>query len=113
MGMERFGVCFAVLSFSVSLRQLRRRSRRGQGAGLRVTYTDARRGAKAADLCDDASARCPAAPPDLLAQDPVGAADVAGALGRDRRGLEAEPVLADGPAASCTMPITSGGPTVK
>jgi hypothetical protein len=34
---------------------------------------------------------------DLLAEDAVGAADVAGALRRDRRCLEAEAVLADGP----------------
>ena len=34
----------------------------GRGAGMRITYTDARRGAKAADLCDDWPGRCPAAP---------------------------------------------------
>ena len=34
---------------------------------------------------------------DLLAQDPVRRADVVAALGRDRRRLEAEPVLADRP----------------
>lgn len=29
------------------------------GAGLRVTYTDARRGAKAADLCGDCADKLP------------------------------------------------------
>jgi hypothetical protein len=86
MGMERFGVCFAVLFLR----------RFATTAAATTRRQDARR-----------------PPPDLLAQDPVGAADVAGALGLDRRGLEAEPVLADGPAASCTMPIASGGPTGK
>ncbi len=31
----------------------------GKGATLRLTYTDARRGAKQADLCDDCSATMP------------------------------------------------------
>ena len=31
----------------------------GKGAILRLTYTDARRGAKQADLCDDCSAKLP------------------------------------------------------
>jgi hypothetical protein len=31
----------------------------GKGAGMRVTYTDARRGAKAADLCDDCAGKMP------------------------------------------------------
>ena len=31
----------------------------GKGAVLRVTYTDARRGAKAADLCDDCAGKMP------------------------------------------------------
>jgi hypothetical protein len=31
----------------------------GKGAALRVTYTDARRGAKAADLCDDCAGKMP------------------------------------------------------
>jgi len=31
----------------------------GRGAVLRVTYTDARRGAKQADLCDDCAAGTP------------------------------------------------------
>ena len=31
----------------------------GKGAALRVTYTDARRGAKAADLCDDCAGGMP------------------------------------------------------
>ena len=31
----------------------------GKGAALRVTYTDARRGAKAADLCDDCAGQMP------------------------------------------------------
>jgi hypothetical protein len=34
----------------------------GKGAGLRVTYTDARRGAKAADLCDDCAGNMPGRP---------------------------------------------------
>jgi hypothetical protein len=31
----------------------------GKGAGMRVTYTDARRGAKAADLCDTCAGKMP------------------------------------------------------
>lgn len=31
----------------------------GRGAVLRVTYTDARRGAKQADLCDDCAGQLP------------------------------------------------------
>ena len=31
----------------------------GKGATLRLTYSDARRGAKQADLCDDCSAKLP------------------------------------------------------
>ena len=31
----------------------------GKGAILRLTYTDARRGAKQADLCDDCSTKMP------------------------------------------------------
>lgn len=31
----------------------------GKGATLRLTYSDARRGAKQADLCDDCSANLP------------------------------------------------------
>jgi ribosomal protein S26 len=31
----------------------------GKGAIMRLTYTDARRGAKQADLCDDCSANMP------------------------------------------------------
>ena len=31
----------------------------GKGATLRLTYSDARRGAKQADLCDDCSANMP------------------------------------------------------
>jgi hypothetical protein len=34
----------------------------GKGAALRVTYTDARRGAKAADLCDDCAGTMPGRP---------------------------------------------------
>jgi hypothetical protein len=30
-----------------------------KGAGLRLTYTDARRGAKQADLCDDCAGKMP------------------------------------------------------
>jgi ribosomal protein S26 len=31
----------------------------GKGSTMRLTYTDARRGAKQADLCDDCSAQMP------------------------------------------------------
>jgi hypothetical protein len=31
----------------------------GKGAGMRITYMDARRGAKAADLCDDCAGKMP------------------------------------------------------
>ncbi len=31
----------------------------GRGAALRITYTDARRGAKAADLCDNCAGSMP------------------------------------------------------
>ena len=31
----------------------------GKGAALRVTYSDARRGAKAADLCDSCAGKMP------------------------------------------------------
>ena len=41
------------------LRQLREGSRRGKGATLRLTYTDARRGSKQADLCDDCAGQMP------------------------------------------------------
>ncbi len=34
----------------------------GRGAGMRITYTDARRGAKAADLCDSCAAKMPGSP---------------------------------------------------
>ncbi|MFL5970118.1 MAG: hypothetical protein ACJ74P_00755 [Gaiellaceae bacterium] len=34
----------------------------GKGAVLRVTYTDARRGAKQADLCDDCAGNMPGMP---------------------------------------------------
>ena len=34
----------------------------GRGAALRVTYTDARRGAKAADLCDNCAGKMPGRP---------------------------------------------------
>ena len=34
----------------------------GKGAVLRVTYTDARRGAKQADLCDDCAGNMPGIP---------------------------------------------------
>jgi hypothetical protein len=34
----------------------------GKGAVLRLTYTDARRGAKQADLCDDCAGKMPGAP---------------------------------------------------
>ena len=31
----------------------------GKGAGMRITYVDARRGAKAADLCDACAGKMP------------------------------------------------------
>jgi hypothetical protein len=34
----------------------------GKGATLRVTYSDARRGAKQADLCDDCAGKMPGIP---------------------------------------------------
>ena len=34
----------------------------GRGAMMRVTYTDARRGAKQADLCDDFAGKMPGQP---------------------------------------------------
>jgi hypothetical protein len=34
----------------------------GKGATLRVTFSDARRGAKAADLCDNCAGKMPGAP---------------------------------------------------
>ena len=34
----------------------------GKGAVLRLTFTDARRGAKQADLCDDCAGKMPGAP---------------------------------------------------
>jgi hypothetical protein len=34
----------------------------GRGATMRVTYTDARRGAKQADLCDDCAGKMPGQP---------------------------------------------------
>jgi hypothetical protein len=34
----------------------------GKGAMLRVTYTDARRGAKQADLCDECAGKMPGRP---------------------------------------------------
>jgi hypothetical protein len=34
----------------------------GKGATLRLTYSDARRGAKQADLCDDCSGQMPGRP---------------------------------------------------
>lgn len=34
----------------------------GKGATLRVTFADARRGAKAADLCDDCAGKMPGQP---------------------------------------------------
>jgi hypothetical protein len=34
----------------------------GKGAVLRVTYTDARRGAKQADLCDECAGKMPGMP---------------------------------------------------
>lgn len=34
----------------------------GKGATLRVTYADARRGAKQADLCDDCAGKMPGIP---------------------------------------------------
>ena len=34
----------------------------GRGAVMRLTYSDARRGAKQADLCDDCAAKMPGQP---------------------------------------------------
>jgi hypothetical protein len=34
----------------------------GRGATMRITYTDARRGAKQADLCDDCAGKMPGQP---------------------------------------------------
>ena len=34
----------------------------GKGAALRITYTDARRGAKAGDLCDNCAGAMPGRP---------------------------------------------------
>jgi hypothetical protein len=34
----------------------------GKGATMRVTYSDARRGAKQADLCDDCAGKMPGQP---------------------------------------------------
>jgi hypothetical protein len=34
----------------------------GRGATMRMTFTDARRGAKQADLCDDCSSKMPGNP---------------------------------------------------
>jgi hypothetical protein len=34
----------------------------GKGATMRLTYSDARRGAKQADLCDDCAAKTPGRP---------------------------------------------------
>jgi hypothetical protein len=34
----------------------------GKGATLRLTFSDARRGAKAADLCDNCAGKMPGAP---------------------------------------------------
>lgn len=34
----------------------------GEGAGLRLTYTDARKGARAADLCADCASKIPGDP---------------------------------------------------
>ncbi len=34
----------------------------GKGASLRLTFTDARRGAKQADLCDDCAGKMPGQP---------------------------------------------------
>ena len=34
----------------------------GKGATMRVTFTDARRGAKQADLCDDCAGKLPGQP---------------------------------------------------
>jgi hypothetical protein len=34
----------------------------GRGSGMRLTFTDARKGAKAADLCDPCSAEMPGRP---------------------------------------------------
>lgn len=46
----------------------------GKGAAMRVTYTDARRGAKAADLCDDCAGQMPGVPAARRGRKPKAAA---------------------------------------
>ena len=48
----------------------------GKGAVLRLTYTDARRGAKQADLCDDCAAGMPGTPAARRGRRPKAAAAV-------------------------------------
>ncbi len=46
----------------------------GKGAALRVTYTDARRGAKAGDLCDNCAGSMPGRPAARRGRKPKSAA---------------------------------------
>jgi hypothetical protein len=46
----------------------------GKGAAMRVTYTDARRGAKAADLCDNCARTMPGRPAARRGRKPKSAA---------------------------------------
>ena len=46
----------------------------GRGAALRVTYTDARRGAKAGDLCDNCAGKMPGRPASRRGRRPKAAA---------------------------------------
>jgi hypothetical protein len=45
----------------------------GKGAVMRVTFTDARRGAKQADLCDDCAGKMPGVPAALRGRRPKAA----------------------------------------
>jgi len=48
-----------------------------RGAALRVTYTDARRGSKVADLCDECAGQMPGRPAARRGRRPRGAAAAA------------------------------------
>ena len=49
----------------------------GRGAILRLTYSDARRGAKQADLCDDCAGKMPGTPTARRGRRPKAAAPAA------------------------------------
>jgi hypothetical protein len=49
----------------------------GKGAMLRLTFSDARRGAKQADLCDDCAAKMPGSPAARRGRRPKSAATAA------------------------------------